>query len=225
MNSGSAYLDRTLDNFSLLLPQPVTSPSCLPGASQHLSYLSYSPFFSVLPAQLEEQPVISWLRPLVHSIPRFTKKPREYPWSTLPFRPLLCSRILFSSSSGGNRILVYHSSPQTVRFYSVHLILPTRGSHGAVWCSWSFNPPLSNQRRKIYLKSKFLASLASGKLTCPGHIFSLDSNGWSDVTASFEEQEETVITVELMAYEPPSYLYQPNSRSYLVFKSCSKLGI
>lgn len=126
---------------------------------------------------------MSWLRPLLHSIPRFTKKPQENPWSTLPFRPLLCSRILFSSSSGGNRILVYHSSSQTVRFYSVHVILPTHGSCGAVWCSWSFNPPLSNQRRKIYLKSKFLASLVSGKLTCTGHIFPHDSNGWSDMTA------------------------------------------
>ena len=111
------------------------------------------------------------------------KSHRNIPEARFHSDPFLCSRILFSSSSGGNRIVVYHSSPQTVRFYSVHLILPARGSCGAVWCSWSFNPPLSNQRRKIYLKSKFLASLVSGKLTCAGHIFPHGSDGWSDMTA------------------------------------------
>ena len=44
------------------------------------------------------------------------------------------------------------------------------------------------------------------------------------MTTSFEEQEETVITLEQMACEP-HYLYQPNSHSYLVYKSCSTLGI
>ena len=180
MNRGSVYLDIEDSGWFLLPspPQPITSHRLLLPSIFHtlLSFLFslhnwknllWSPDWGPFSTPSQGYQKAMWIS-LKHSSGQI---------------PSLLQNLLFSLSSRGNTIVVHHTSPTTIRFYSVPLILPTSAPHGIVWRLWHFNPSFNNWRERIYIKSTFQASLENGKLACPGHTFPHDSSCWSDIAA------------------------------------------